>query len=224
MSRRASCRNTHCARTGGARCLLQPTDLAVHCGPRELAFRYGAGARPAASGGTSAIGERAELRWVTPDEVANPASHRVLGPAWPALGEQLDSELVLVVDAANVVGSRPDGWWRDRRGAAERLLRKLAALARSGVPGAELGLTGGREWTWWPRIVVVVEGQAKSVSPVDGVEVVAAETDGDSEIVKVVAGIRARRSEDTWSSSPLIDNSGHGSRRRGRPSWDRAFS
>ncbi|MCA1696654.1 MAG: ADP-ribose pyrophosphatase, partial [Actinobacteria bacterium] len=112
------------------------------------------------------------------------------------LGEQLDRELVLVVDAANVVGSRPDGWWRDRRGAAERLLGKLAALARSGVPGAELGLTGGREWTWWPRIVVVVEGQAKSVGPVDGVEVVAAETDGDSEIVKVVAGIRARRSDD----------------------------
>lgn len=140
--------------------------------------------------------ERAELRWITPDEVANLASHRVLGPAWHALREQLDCELVLVVDAANVVGSRPDGWWRDRRGAAERLLGKLAALARSGVPGAEVGLTGGREWTWWPRIVVVVEGQAKSVDPVDGVEVVAAETDGDSEIVKVVADIRARRPDD----------------------------
>jgi hypothetical protein len=112
------------------------------------------------------------------------------------LGEQLDRELVLVVDAANVVGSRPDGWWRDRRGAAERLLGKLAALARSGVPGAELGLTGSRGGTWWPRIVVVVEGQAKSVDPVDGVEVVAAETDGDSEIVKVVADIRARRPDD----------------------------
>ena len=28
---------------------------------------------------------------------------------------------VLVVDAANVVGSRPDGWWKDRPGAARRL-------------------------------------------------------------------------------------------------------
>ncbi|MGH3598678.1 MAG: ADP-ribose pyrophosphatase, partial [Pseudonocardiaceae bacterium] len=60
----------------------------------------------------AAIAERAEQRWITPDEVANLASHRALGPAWPALREQLDRELVLVVDAANVVGSRPDGWWR----------------------------------------------------------------------------------------------------------------
>ena len=35
---------------------------------------------------------------------------------------------VLIVDAANVVGSVPDGWWRDRRGAAERLRDRLAAL------------------------------------------------------------------------------------------------
>jgi hypothetical protein len=35
---------------------------------------------------------------------------------------------LLVVDAANVVGSRPDGWWRDRAGAARRLLTKLETL------------------------------------------------------------------------------------------------
>ena len=35
---------------------------------------------------------------------------------------------VIVVDAANVIGSRPDGWWRDRPGAARRLLTKLAVL------------------------------------------------------------------------------------------------
>ena len=32
---------------------------------------------------------------------------------------------VLVVDAANVVGSRPDGWWKDRAGAARRLHERL---------------------------------------------------------------------------------------------------
>jgi predicted RNA-binding protein with PIN domain len=37
--------------------------------------------------------------------------------------------LHLIVDAANVVGSRPDGWWRDRAGAARRLLDRLAAYA-----------------------------------------------------------------------------------------------
>ncbi|MGL5866243.1 MAG: hypothetical protein ACRCYX_10300 [Dermatophilaceae bacterium] len=36
---------------------------------------------------------------------------------------------VLVVDEANVVGSRPDGWWRDRPGAAARLPAVVAAVA-----------------------------------------------------------------------------------------------
>ena len=31
----------------------------------------------------------------------------------------------LVVDGNNVVGARPDGWWRDRRGASRRLLARL---------------------------------------------------------------------------------------------------
>ncbi|WKN49917.1 NYN domain-containing protein [Nocardioides sp. Arc9.136] len=31
----------------------------------------------------------------------------------------------LVVDGANVVGSRPDGWWKDRAGAARRLHEQL---------------------------------------------------------------------------------------------------
>ena len=36
--------------------------------------------------------------------------------------------LHLVVDAANVVGSRPDGWWRDRAGAARRLAGSIVAV------------------------------------------------------------------------------------------------
>ena len=30
-----------------------------------------------------------------------------------------------IVDGMNVIGSRPDGWWRDRRGAMERLVEQL---------------------------------------------------------------------------------------------------
>ncbi len=33
-----------------------------------------------------------------------------------------------LVDGMNVIGSRPDGWWRDRRGAMERLVRELEAV------------------------------------------------------------------------------------------------
>lgn len=37
-----------------------------------------------------------------------------------------------LVDASNVIGARPDGWWRDRDGATRRLLAQLAALAERG--------------------------------------------------------------------------------------------
>ncbi|QWF77529.1 NUDIX domain-containing protein [Amycolatopsis sp. CA-230715] len=128
--------------------------------------------------------ESAELRWVPPDEVAALRLHPGFAEAWPTLADELDRALVLVVDAANVMGSRPDGWWRDRAGAAARLRDGLAGLAAAGVPDSGIGLLGRRPgWTWWPRIVLVVEGQARGVSTVDGVTVVAAPRDGDAEIV-----------------------------------------
>jgi predicted RNA-binding protein with PIN domain len=37
---------------------------------------------------------------------------------------------VLIVDANNVIGSRPDGWWRDRPGAARRLVERIGAWAQ----------------------------------------------------------------------------------------------
>lgn len=40
-----------------------------------------------------------------------------------------------VVDGNNVMGARPDGWWRDRRGAVRRLVAQLEAYAAaSGTP------------------------------------------------------------------------------------------
>jgi hypothetical protein len=38
----------------------------------------------------------------------------------------------LFVDAMNVIGSRPDGWWRDRHAAMERLVAQLEDLAAGG--------------------------------------------------------------------------------------------
>jgi len=43
-------------------------------------------------------------------------------------------QATIVVDVANVMGSRPDGWWRDRPGAAVRLHAELAALAARDRP------------------------------------------------------------------------------------------
>jgi predicted RNA-binding protein with PIN domain len=36
----------------------------------------------------------------------------------------------LIIDAMNVIGTRPDGWWRDRAGAARRLINALQEYAR----------------------------------------------------------------------------------------------
>jgi predicted RNA-binding protein with PIN domain len=36
---------------------------------------------------------------------------------------------LVIVDGNNVMGSRPDGWWRDRAGAATRLIAELGAWA-----------------------------------------------------------------------------------------------
>jgi predicted RNA-binding protein with PIN domain len=37
----------------------------------------------------------------------------------------------VVVDGMNVIGSRPDGWWRDRDAAVRRLVGALQRLARA---------------------------------------------------------------------------------------------
>ncbi|HEY7072584.1 MAG TPA: NYN domain-containing protein [Acidimicrobiales bacterium] len=45
--------------------------------------------------------------------------------ASPGAGDSV----TLVVDGNNVMGSRPDGWWRDRAGAARRLLARVQCHA-----------------------------------------------------------------------------------------------
>jgi 8-oxo-dGTP diphosphatase len=71
-----------------------------------------------------------------------------------AIGEH---PVTIVVDVANVMGSRPDGWWRDRAGAAVRLHGELVRLAASGrgVPPGETGP---------PDFVMVLEGAAKAAA------------------------------------------------------------
>jgi YacP-like NYN domain len=58
---------------------------------------------------------------------------------------------VLVVDGMNVIGSRPDGWWRDRPGAQRRL---VAELAERGEP-----------------LTVVFDGAPHDTAPPEHVEV-----------------------------------------------------
>jgi len=91
----------------------------------------------------------------------------------------------LIVDGANVVGSRPDGWWNDRAGAAARLHARLV--------GAPLMAT---------HIVLVLEGRARAGVPAgrtDGIDVVHAPGEGDDTIVE-----EARRAGSTRQSVCVV--------------------
>ena len=82
----------------------------------------------------------------------------------------------LLVDGMNVIGSRPNGWWRDRPGAVRDLVVVLGGLARETGDG----------------ITVVFDGRRPDEMPeAPGVEVVFASGRGrgaaDDEIARRVA-------------------------------------
>jgi hypothetical protein len=88
---------------------------------------------------------------------------------------------VLLVDVANTVGSRPDGWWRDRAGATARLLDRLAQLRGAepaGPDGVPVPVTA---------LVAVVEGRARDVEAPAGVRLVRAAGSGDDALAAVAA-------------------------------------
>jgi hypothetical protein len=51
-----------------------------------------------------------------------------------------------MIDASNVIGARPDGWWRDREGAARRLLGELRRFAEGGETVTVVLDAGPPEW------------------------------------------------------------------------------
>jgi predicted RNA-binding protein with PIN domain len=51
-----------------------------------------------------------------------------------------------LVDASNVIGSKPDGWWRDREGAAQRLLEALREFAGADDDVVVVLDAGPAEW------------------------------------------------------------------------------
>jgi RimJ/RimL family protein N-acetyltransferase len=92
-----------------------------------------------------------------------------------AVGDSVPAR-VLLVDAANVVGSRPTGWWRDRAGAAGSLVDRLVAAIADGRLD--------------PPVVVVLEGAARAGAPegeTDGITVAHAVGSGDDRVVELAA-------------------------------------
>jgi hypothetical protein len=87
--------------------------------------------------------------------------------------------VILLIDAANVVGSRPDGWWRDRAGASRSLVDRVRAAVAAG--------------RLVEPVVVVLEGDARGGAEEGesgGVTVVHASGRGDDALVAVAAEAR----------------------------------
>jgi 8-oxo-dGTP diphosphatase len=129
--------------------------------------------------------ESIELAWVDHAQVDTRPLHPGFAESWSVLAAG-PARMHLVVDAANVVGSRADGWWHDRAGATARLRNELVVLAAAGVSDQELNPQVGYE-RWWPVIHLVTEGEARVVEGVDPIRVVKAPGSGDDCIVRTSA-------------------------------------
>ena len=159
--------------------------------------------------------EATETAWVPADDVASLPLHPGFAAAWPVIREAL-VRVTLIVDGANVMGSRADGWWHDRVGAMARLHGELTALAADGIARLPDG-SGAALDRWYPAFVLVVEGKTRAVLgrvPADGaVPVVAAPAEGDDTITDLAGGCR-----DGGSSSPRTRSCGGAAWPPARPS------
>ncbi|HEY6786801.1 MAG TPA: hypothetical protein VI365_05775 [Trebonia sp.] len=59
-----------------------------------------------------------------------------VGPSSARVGE--GGNVSVIVDIANVMGARADGWWKDRARAAARLCREVGDLSRRGLAAGSL--------------------------------------------------------------------------------------
>lgn len=83
---------------------------------------------------------------------------------------------MLLIDAANVIGSRPNGWWRDRPGAARAFVERVRASAGAGRLARP--------------VIVVLEGKAcggVEQGEADGVTVLHASGSGDDTLLALTA-------------------------------------
>lgn len=133
--------------------------------------------------------ESEDVRWCDLAEVDALPLHPGFAVSWPGLRPAI-RPIRIVVDMANVVGSRPDGWWRDRAGANARLRQRIRVQAADGLDTARLpaGIATGAVDTTFPSWTLVVEGAAAGLAaePVGYVVTVAAPGSGDDEIVAQV--------------------------------------
>lgn len=112
--------------------------------------------------------ESLDAQWVAVGEVGNVNLMPAFRSAWPTLRE-LARPIHLVCDIANIMGSVPDGWWRDPHGAAARFLTRInEALSDRGLPAAALSRSNPArdvDIRYFPDVTAVVEGKARDAEP-----------------------------------------------------------
>ncbi|MBN1528624.1 MAG: hypothetical protein JW895_06155 [Thermoleophilaceae bacterium] len=95
-----------------------------------------------------------------------------------------------VVDGMNVIGSRPDGWWRDRRAAMRRLVEDLGGLGEPVIvvlDGTPFDIDAG------PVDVRFASRRGPDAADDDIAALVAADPDtGDLRVVTSDAGLERR--------------------------------
>lgn len=95
--------------------------------------------------------ESISVRWLPAADIDDLPLHPGFATSWPTLRGPM---VRLVVDVSNVMGSRPDGWWRDRTLAAQRLIDELADV---------VGVARTPDGALVTMVAAVVEGTATPV-------------------------------------------------------------
>jgi predicted RNA-binding protein with PIN domain len=112
-----------------------------------------------------------------------------------------------VVDAMNVIGSRPTGWWRDKRGAMKRLVEELGRYAEAADEEITVVLDSDPFELEAPGVEVVFAGRARDAADNAIVDIVANDPEPSSLVVATSdRGLVARVRElgaDTMSAGAL---------------------
>jgi len=153
--------------------------------------------------------EATEVGWIPVGSVDSLPLHPGFAQTWPVLRDAAEP-VTVIVDGANVMGARADGWWRDRAAATVRLHDELARLSARGVASLPGDVAGAPLDRWFPQIVLVIEGAARAAAdrlaarsatgaepagaePADGVLVVSARGSGDDAIAALAGNTDGRR-------------------------------
>lgn len=100
-----------------------------------------------------------------------------------------------LVDAMNVIGSRPDGWWRDRDAAIVRLVERLERFAATGGEQVTVVLEGPPRRPLDVELVEIAHAPRPGTDAADGEIARRVRADREPESIRVVTSDRRLREQ-----------------------------